>query len=210
MGVSKVPCNALIADTAIYDIYKYETSITVSRKKSYCDFSGCIKAPAVSYIGDAKNIFLDFELDSISLLEHCCIHNEYCKISSNEKIVRLHNITLRNDLREDRILKRIDHRQKRIYKQHGFKRIVLTATNSGLLVWHRLGFEYDNILDEKKVMHELPRYLSTVKGITGIAYKTLREVPKELFLGGENQQYFTDWLMAHNINNLPMTYRISQ
>lgn len=195
-------------DESIKEIYERDgVRVTFKPTANPCTSPSCIKAPAVDYVGESKSMFFDLMKNGISVLENCCIHNEYCKISPNEKVVRLHGINIRSDLRTKKTLKKIHHKQIEIYKTYGCKRIVLTAKNNGLIVWFRLGFNYDSLLDEQRVFNGFRKYLAEVKDIADVSYRSLKEVPSEYFF--DDSENCTDWLMRNGINNLKMTYWIN-
>ena len=201
-------CDKIIPNKEIKSIY--ENSIRELRFKSgapMCSTPSCIKRAGVPYVGDSKNVFIDlFEKDD-SILEHCCIHNEYCIISQGEKVVRLHGVSIKKKLRRDRTLKKIHHKQVEVYKQNAFKRIVLTATNSGLVVWNRLGFDFDSKVNETKICNALRVYAKQIKKKNIPMVKNLKSVNPDMFF--DKTINFTDWLMdVRGINNINMTYWI--
>lgn len=153
---------------------------------------------------NGKEFWLDLHATGVSsLLEHCCVVNEYCFTKTNKKVVIIQGITLSKRLRANKILSTIMQRQKRFYKQKSFSKIVLTATNSGLVVWYRLGFKYLQKRDELKILKSLNEYLKEVRGITK-RYKNIKEVEPELLYDNSETENFTDWLMQNNINHIKM------
>ncbi len=153
---------------------------------------------------NGKMVLLDLNAKGIeSLLEHCCIANEYCYTEAGKKVVIIHNITIKSTLRGKKILSKMLERQKRVYRKKNFFKIILTATNNGLVVWHRVGFKYLQKRDELKILKSLNEYLKEVRGITK-RYKSIKEVEPELLYDESETENFTDWLIRHNINNIKM------
>ena len=90
-----------------------------------------------------------------------------------------------------------------MYRKKSFSKIVLIATNSGLVVWNRLGFKYVQKRDELKILKSLAEYLKEIKGITK-RYKSIKEVESEFLYDEGKSENFTDWLIRHNINHIKM------
>jgi hypothetical protein len=159
-------------------------------------------SPRLSQNG--KEVLLDLKAKNISsLLEHCCIANEYCYTERGMKVVIINNITLKKDIRGNKILSKIIERQKRFYRKKNFSRIVLTATNNGLVVWYRLGFKYLQKRDELKILKSLNEYLKDVHKIT-TRYKSIKEVEAKLLYNESKTENFTDWLIRHKIDHIKM------
>jgi len=206
-------CNDLITVDEIKKLYVFDKlGETIEKvkphiRKDHCIDSRCPSSvdgysPRLSHNG--KEVWLDLSANRIpSLLEHCCIVNEYCYTQSRQKVVIIHNITLKKSLRGNKVLSQMIQRQKRFYKKNNFKRIVLTATHSGLIVWHRLGFKYMQKRDELKILKNLNDYLKEVHSITK-RYKSIQEVEAKLLYGDDETENFTDWLMRKNINYIKM------
>jgi len=154
---------------------------------------------------NGQEIWLDITYLNNSLLKHCCIVNEYCITNINEKVVKIQNITLDESVRGKGILKRINSRQMKVYKDKLFKRMVLTATNSGLVVWHRLGFRYTQKRDELKVLKHLNDYIRDIKG-EDTKYKAILLVPPELMI--DDDENFTDYLIRKDVNYLKMAMEL--
>lgn len=206
-------CNDLITIDEIKKLYTFDTlgskleKIKPIIRKDECIDSRCPENRldySPSYSKNSKEVWLDLQANSeSSLLKHCCIVNEYCFTPTHKKVVIIQGITLANKFRGEGILSTIFQKQKRFYKKKNFSKIILTATNSGLIVWHRLGFKYAQKRDELKILKSLNEYLQEVQGETK-KYKSIIEVKPELLYGNEENENFTDWLMKHNINHIKM------
>lgn len=206
-------CNDLITVDEIKKLYIFDKlgesieKVKPHIRREHCIDSRCPSnedrySPRLSLNG--KEVWLDLSADGIpSLLEHCCIVNEYCYTKTGQKVVIIQNITLKKSLRGNKVLSQMMQRQKRFYKKNNFKRIILTATNSGLIVWYRLGFKYMQKRDELRILKSLNDYLKEVHGITK-RYKSIIEVKAELLYGDDETENFTDWLMRKDINCIKM------
>jgi hypothetical protein len=73
------------------------------------------------------------------------------------------------------------YKNQEIYKQNGFKTIILKAINDGVVVWKKLGFEFDNITDEKIIIKQFNIYLREIKGILDKKFVNIKQVPKDYF-----------------------------
>ncbi len=158
---------------------------------------------------NCKEAYLYLTKDGNELLKHCCIHNEYILNSSSEKYVVLHNIRLKDDIKntEENIGKKIINRNKTIYKESGFKKIILKAVEDGIIAWRRIGFEFDNIIDEKVILKSFNRYLKVVKNIDKPKkYRNIKLIEKELLF--DEDKNFTDWLKEEGLQGYGMTLRI--
>ena len=194
-------CDKMISDNQILEAYTISEIIPKFRVSSYESNPKCVDE-------NHKSSLIYLTKNNSDVLQHCCIHNEYFLIE-NEKTVKLHNITIKNTLRRDRLAKKIIYKNKEIYKQNGFKSIVLKAINDGVVVWKKLGFEFDNITDEKIVIKQFNIYLREIKGINE-KFVNIKQVPKDYFF--DESINFTDWLSSKNdanLQNFSMTLRIT-
>jgi len=206
-------CNELISTDEIIKLYTFDAlGENFEKVEPLIVKEGCIDSRCPEKNGEysprlfqnGKEVLLDLKAKNISsLLEHCCIANEYCHTERGMKVVIINNITLKKDIRGNKILSKIIERQKRFYRKKNFKRIVLTATNSGLVVWHRLGFKYMQKRDELRILKSLNDYLKEVRSITK-RHKSIIEVEAKLLYGDDETENFTDWLMRKNINHIKM------
>lgn len=206
-------CDDLITIDEINKLYTFDMlgnnleKVKPRIRKNDCIDSRCPEnttsyAPVLTQ--NSKEVWLDLYANNVpSLLKHCCIVNEYCFTQTHKKVVIIQGITLDDKLRGNKILSTIFQKQKRFYRKKNFSKIVLTATNSGLIVWHRLGFKYAQKRDELKILKSLNEYLQEVHGETK-RYKSIIEVKPELLYGSKENENFTDWLMKHNVNHIKM------
>lgn len=194
-------CNQLIDDEQILEAYSIANIMAKFRINSYGKNPQCLD-------NTHKDALLYLLKDDEEILEHCCIHNEFL-ILNNQKIVKLNNITIKEELRKKKIMKNILHKNKEVYKQNGFELITLKAIRDGVITWKKLGFEFDNITDEKIILKQFKIYLRKVKGISDKKFVTIQEIPSRLFF--DETISFTQWLSSKNNANFQhfsMTLRI--
>lgn len=155
-----------------------------------------------------KEAFLYLLNDSKEILKHCCIHNEYILEDKEGKYVRLNNITLKDEVKasKEKIGKKIIHQNREVYKRNGFNRIVLRAIHDGVVAWKKIGFDFDNPIDEKLILKQLTKYLVEIKLIKeNNKFTSLDNVSRELFF--DKKINFTDWLKL-DTSGFHMTLRI--
>jgi len=208
-----VNCNDLISLNDVKKIYTFSilgsdlTKVKPCIKKERCIDSRCPDKGTEhtpSAIQNSKEIWIDLYAENIpTLLQHCCIVNEYCFSSIGQKVVIIQGITLDERFRGDGILYTMLKRQKQFYRKESFSRIILTATNSGLIVWYRLGFKYAQKRDELKIIKSLNEYLQEIHGERQ-RYKSIMDVSSKLLYGNSQKEDFTDWLIRHNIDHIKM------
>ncbi|MEA2098766.1 MAG: GNAT family N-acetyltransferase [Campylobacterota bacterium] len=206
-------CNDLITIDEIKKLYTFDmigdnlSKVKPIIRKDECIDSRCPEnniqySPSISQ--NTKEVWLDlYANNEPTLLKHCCIVNEYCFTQTHKKVVIIQGITLDEKFRGNGILSTIFQKQKRFYRKKNFSKITLTATNSGLIVWYRLGFKYAQKRDELKILKSLNEYLQEIHGETK-KYKSIIEVKPELLFGSKENENFTDWLMRHDINHIKM------
>jgi len=195
-------CNKVITNSQILEAYSIDDIVPKYRTSSYDSNPKCIS-------DTHKDSLVYLTKDNDEILQHCCIHNEYI-IMKNEKIVKLNNITIKDTLRRKKIVKNLLYKNKEVYKANGFKKIMFKAINDGVIVWKKLGFEFDNLTDEKIILKQFHIYLRTVKAITNKRYTKMEHILKTLFF--DDDINFTDWLSSKkdaNLQHFSMTLRIS-
>ena len=195
-------CDTLISNSQILEAYSINDIIPKFRSSDYDSNPKCIDE-------NHKDVLLYLIKNNDEVLQHCCIHNEFLKCS-DKKIVKLNNITIKEDLRRKKITKHILYKNKEVYKQNGFKEITLKAIKDGVIVWKRLGFEFDYITDEKIILKQFHIYLKEVKHDINQRYAKIEDIPKTLFF--DNSINFTDWLANKgncDLQHFSMTLRIS-
>ena len=195
-------CHYIISDNQILEAYTINGLTPKFRESSYDENPKCIDE-------EHKESLIYLLKDDVEVLQHCCIHNEYF-LRESKKIVKLNNITIKDTLRNQKIVKNIIYKNREVYKENGYQEIILKAIKDGVIVWKKLGFQFDNITDEKIVLRQFNIYLKEVKGILDKKFAKIEQIPKNYFF--DESIKFTDWLANKNDANLQhfsMTLRIS-
>ncbi|MBN2895017.1 MAG: GNAT family N-acetyltransferase [Campylobacterales bacterium] len=198
-----MPCHAIISDEAIKDIFAFGNfKAYIQPHGNPCGAERC----GATHSQSSKSIFIDWKEGEQSLLQHCCIHNVYCKMHDGTKKVIYHRITIHPNHRKNGLVKKLHYRSEKAYKELGFDTISLLAIKDGVIAWHRLGFAFDQIADEQRIFREFRQYYKDIKSGTGFEFKSLSEVQTHDFF--DNQCSFTDWLAAKGIASISMSIRI--
>ena len=151
-----MPCNDIIPDHAIENIYDVEP-ITVCR----CN-CGCIN-------NDTKNANVDIfnNGDEMLLLPIKRTYYREKELWSREgegKVVKHEYFILKPEYRRKGTAKKIHERELEAYRTYNFIEIQLDAAWDGIVVWSHLFFKPKDDFEAKKAVPLIQRYLSEVKG----------------------------------------------
>ncbi|WP_201353733.1 hypothetical protein [Hydrogenimonas urashimensis] len=207
-----MPCHALIQNTDIANIYHIKQIKRVSLKCECKD-------------DDVKECFITPEAKNSPALVCQPIQRTYYRhkplrgMKGTGKVVKHELFYMCPFYRKKGIASALADNEMTIYRRNNFDEIQLDAAADGVVVWQRLGFEYQRKSDERMLLLAWKRYFMEIYNEGNISNEVKADIiskirhfhdVKSKHMKQSNGPSFSDWLRGSpKTQMLPMYKRVA-
>lgn len=156
-----MPCNDLISNSDIENIYKDDNLIVTNSILSNCETDD-----------SKKSLIKIFDKDSDCMLqrdiERVYFRNKELLSKKEElgKVVKHEYFILKDEFQGKKIASSVHVKELEAYRRNNFNEIQLDAAWDGLVVWKKMFFKFASVKDESLIKIAIQRYLREIKNMS--------------------------------------------
>lgn len=153
-----MPCNDLISDTDVENIYKDDNLIVTNNISSDCETDDSKKSLVKIFDKDG-NYMLQRDIERVYFRNK----ELFSKKEELGKVVKHEYFILKDEFQGNKIASAIHLKELETYRRNEFDEIQLDAAWDGLIVWKKMFFKFASIKDESLIKIAIQMYLKEVK-----------------------------------------------
>jgi hypothetical protein len=188
-----MPCNDLISDTDIENIYKDDNLIVTNSISSDCETNDS-KRSLVKIFDKDGNCMLQRDIERVYFRSK----ELFSKKEELGKVVKHEYFILKDEFQGNKIASAIHVKELETYHRNEFDEIQLDAAWDGLIVWKKMFFKFASTRDESLIKIAIQKYLKEIKNMSiEEIEKAIKNKPFSIsphFLKSDDNLDFKEWV----------------